>query len=250
MFECYSMGKPVIQSDTSDVQKPESLVERTMADIREFIHDKQLMAGDVLPTETAFANQLGVSRTVAREALRGLAALRILDVGNGRRARVAGPTAEALAVIVEHTVYTRQLSVVQVQDVRRTLEMRTVSLAALHRSDAQAMELLELVAEMEKFVETDSLRVRDLDIRFHELIAQASGNPIYSMLINSFRIITQQTWDIGWRARATPEKRLENIRCHEGIARAIMAREAVRAEAAMSEHFDSSFMVLLRAGVN
>ncbi|SDL18024.1 FadR/GntR family transcriptional regulator [Aliiruegeria lutimaris] len=221
-----------------------------MSDIRKFIHEKELKAGDVLPSETAFANQLGISRTVAREALRGLAALRILDVGSGRRARVAGPTAEALAVIVEHTVYTKQLSVAQVQDVRRTLEMRTVSLAALHRSDRQALELLELVSGMEEALERDSHRVRDLDIRFHELIAQASGNPIYSVLINSFRIITRQTWDIGWHARGTPENRLENIKCHERIARAITTREAVRAEAAMSEHFDSSFMVLLKAGVN
>ncbi|WP_165354530.1 FadR/GntR family transcriptional regulator [Tropicimonas sp. IMCC6043] len=221
-----------------------------MSDIRKFIHDRELMTGDVLPTETAFATQLGVSRTVAREALRGLAALRIIEVGNGRRARVAGPTAEALSVIIEHTVYTRQLSVAQIQDVRRTLEMRTVSLAALHRSDRQAMEMLDVVAGMEEAVERDSHRVRDLDIRFHELIAQASGNPIYSVLINSFRIITRQTWDIGWQARATPENRLENIKCHERIARAIASREAVRAESAMSEHFDSSFMVLLKAGVN
>jgi GntR family transcriptional repressor for pyruvate dehydrogenase complex len=221
-----------------------------MADIREFIRSKELKAGDVLPPETAIATQLGVSRTVAREALRGLAALRILDVGNGRRARVAGPTAEALAAIVEHTVNTRQLSVAQVQDVRRTLEMRTVSLAALHRTDRQALEMLELIAGMEAAVEEDSNRVRDLDIRFHELIAQASANPIYSLLINSFRIVTRRTWDIGWQARATPENRLENIKCHERIARAIMARESVRAEAAMSEHFDSSFIILLKAGVN
>ncbi|WP_068308675.1 FadR/GntR family transcriptional regulator [Aliiruegeria sabulilitoris] len=221
-----------------------------MAEIRKFIHDNELKVGDVLPSESRFATQLGISRTVIREALRGLAALRILEVGNGRRARVAGPTAEALAAIVEHTVYTRQLSVAQVQDVRRTLEMRTVSLAALHRNDRQALEMLELVAGMEDAIERDSHRIRDLDIRFHELIAQASGNPIYSVLINSFRIITRKTWDIGWHARGTPEARLENIKCHERIARAITARDPVRAEAAMSEHFDSSFMVLLKAGVN
>ncbi|WP_161470974.1 FadR/GntR family transcriptional regulator [Tropicimonas marinistellae] len=221
-----------------------------MLDVRKFIHDNKLSAGDVLPSENAIATQLGVSRTVAREALRGLAALRILEVGNGRRARVAGPTAEALSVILDHTVYTKQLSVAQIQDVRRTLEMRTVSLAALHRSDDDARQLLETCAKMMEAVEHDSTAVMEQDILFHEIIARASGNPLYSILVDSFRIITRQTWDIGWRARATLENRVENIKCHERIATAIMAQEAVRAEAAMSEHFDSSFMVLLRAGVN
>ncbi|MFV0333124.1 MAG: FadR/GntR family transcriptional regulator [Tropicimonas sp.] len=222
-----------------------------MLDIRKFIHDKALRVGDVLPSENAIAGELGVSRTVAREALRGLAALRILDIGNGRRARVAGPNAEALSAILDHTTYTRQLSITQIQDVRRTLELRTVSLAALHRSDDDARRLLELVGGMIEAVEREeSRKVMELDIRFHEIIARASGNPLYSVLVDSFRIITLQTWDIGWRARATQENRVENIRCHERIATAVVAQDAARAKAAMSEHFDSSFMVLLRAGVN
>ncbi|SNT31966.1 FadR/GntR family transcriptional regulator [Tropicimonas sediminicola] len=222
-----------------------------MSDIRKFIRDNELRVGDTLPSETAMANQLGVSRTVAREALRGLAALRILDVGNGRRARVANATAETVSAILDHTTYTKQVSVVQIQDVRRTLEMRTVSLAALHRSGEEARQLLETIDGMMEAVKRDDPHtVMELDILFHEIIARASGNPLYSVLLDGFRVITRQTWDIGWRARATYESRVENIKCHERIATAVMAQDAARAEAAMSEHFDSSFMVLLRAGVS
>lgn len=221
-----------------------------MTDIRNWIHNKELRAGDVLPSENAIATQLDVSRTVAREALRGLAALRILDIGNGRRARVAGPSAEALSAILDHTTYTKQLSAAQIQDVRRTLEMRTVSLAALHRSGDEARLLLDTVAQMMEAVHAqDSATVMELDIRFHETIAKASGNPLFAVLVDSFRVVTRQTWNIGWRARATLESRVENIKCHERIAHAILAQEASRAEAAMSEHFDSSLLVLLRAGV-
>lgn len=243
------MAEPVIQSDPFERGESGSLVERTMLQIRKFIHDNALKPGDVIPAETALSNQFGVSRTVAREALRGLAALRILEVGNGRRARVAGPTAEALSAIIEHTVHTQQVSVVQIQDARRTVEMRTVSLAALHRSDDDARQLLQTIEGMMNAVEHDSKRVMELDILFHEIIARASGNPLYSLMVDSFRVITRQTWDIGWRARGTLEKRIENIACHERIALAVVAQEPSRAEAAMSEHFDSSFMVLLRAGM-
>ena len=48
--------------------------------------------GDPLPTEAGLADELGVSRTVVREALRALAALGVVDLGNGRRARVGQST--------------------------------------------------------------------------------------------------------------------------------------------------------------
>jgi DNA-binding FadR family transcriptional regulator len=240
------MGKPIIQVIGQDAVP--GLVDRTVADVRSWLRDNQLRPGDALPSETAMAERLGVSRTVAREAFRALAALRILEIGNGRRARVAAPDAAPLSMILDHTVYTRQLSIQQVLDVRRTLELRTVSLAALRRTDAQATELLDIVARMFESLERPD-DMMELDIRFHELIARASGNPLYATIIASFRVVTRQTWHIGWRCRATLENRTENIRCHERIARAIAEQDPASAEAAIAEHFDSAVSVLLRAGV-
>lgn len=224
------------------------LVDRAIADIRQFIRGNQLQPGDILPSENAMAHQLGVSRTVAREAFRALAALRILEVGNGRKARVAAPDADAFSMILDHTVYTKQLSFQQVLDVRRTLELRTASLAALRRSDAEARELVSIVAQMFEAIDQPDL-LMELDIRLHEVIAKASGNPLYSIIVNSFRVITRQTWHIGWRSRATYENRLENIRCHERIVKAILMQEPKMAEAAISEHFESAVSVLLHAGI-
>ncbi|MDV7141108.1 FadR/GntR family transcriptional regulator [Tropicimonas sp. TH_r6] len=221
-----------------------------MLSIRKMIRDNGLKPGDVIPAETALSTEFGVSRTVAREALRGLAALRIIEVGNGRRARVAGPTAEALSTIIDHIVHTEQVSVMQIADARRTIEMRAVSLAALHRSEADAQQLLKTIEGMYAAVEADeSERVMELDILFHEIIARASGNPLYSIFIDSFRIITRQTWAIGWRARGNLDAWRDNIKCHERVAQAVVAQDQNEAERAMSEHFDSSVMVLLRAGI-
>lgn len=224
------------------------LVDRTVTDVCAYIRDRQLRPGDVLPSETAMAAHLGVSRTVAREAFRSLAVLSILELAAGRRARVASPDASALSMILDQTVHTRQLSIQQVLDARRTLELRTAGLAALRRSDAQAEALSAIASEMfEQIGEPDSLI--ELDIRFHELIAQASGNPLYALLIESFRVITRQTWHIGWRSRATTENRIGNIRCHGRIAAAIAEQDAKLASETMQEHFDSAVSALLRAGV-
>ncbi|MDZ4135651.1 MAG: FadR/GntR family transcriptional regulator [Paracoccaceae bacterium] len=241
------MDKPVIQS----IRPPDpqgGLVDRAIGDIRALIRDAGLKAGDILPSETAISERLGVSRAVTREAFRALSALRILEIGNGRRARVAAPDATALSMIIDHTVYTKHLSIQQVLDVRRTLELRTASLAALRRSDAQARELQDIVAQMFDTIDKPDA-LMGLDIRFHELIAAASGNSLYAILIGSFRVITRQTWHIGWHSRATPENRTENIRCHDRIATAIAVQDPIRAETAMSEHFDSAVTVLLNAGI-
>ena len=225
------------------------LVERTMADLRALIRDGGLMPGDVLPSETALAERMGVSRPVAREAMRGLATLRVLDIGSGRKARVAMPDASSLSVILDHTTYSGRLSIQQILDVRRTLELRTVTLAAMRRSDADAEALAALVGRMFEALESDPAAIMEFDIAFHEIIARASGNLLFSILIDSFRVITEQTWAIGWRSRGSLENRTENIRCHGRIAEAIAAQDPERAEAAMREHFDSAVTVLLRAGV-
>ena len=234
---------------TKPITTEGGLAEIAMEGIRKLIRTRGLRAGENLPSEAALAELLGVSRPVTRAALRGLATLRILDIGGSRKARVAHADASPLSLVLDHATFTRGLSIQQVLDVRRTLEIRTVSLAALRRSDAQAAELLDITASMVKALEGGHGALMELDIRFHSLIAQASGNDLYAMLVDSFWVITRQTWAIGWHSRATYQNRRDNIRCHEQIAIAILAQDAGRAEAAMSEHFDSAVTVLLRAGV-
>ncbi|MFK0338209.1 FadR/GntR family transcriptional regulator [Agrobacterium deltaense] len=239
------MKKDVGQVFEEDI----GLVERAIVDVRAYMRENQLRPGSPMPSETAMAAKLDVSRTVAREAFRALAALGILEVGTGHRARVAAPDAAPLSMILDHTVMMKQLSVQQVLDVRRTLELRTASLASLRRTDAQARELRQIVEDMFNALETPEA-VMELDIRFHELIAQASGNSLYGIIVGSFRVVTQETWHIGWRSRATLENRTENIRCHQKIAEAIGSQDPELAEAVMTEHFDSAVNVLLRAGIN
>jgi DNA-binding FadR family transcriptional regulator len=242
------MSEPVLQNDAAASEPPVGRVELAIRDIQALIRQSGLKVGGALPSETAISARLGVSRAVTREAFRALSALRIIEIGNGRRARVAAPDASALSTIIDHTVHTKQLSIQQILDVRRTLELRTASLAALRRSDAEAREIQAIVGGMFANIAAPD-QLMELDIRFHETIAQASGNSLYAILVTSFRGVTRQTWLIGWRSRGTPENRAENICCHERIATAIAVQDPVRAEAAMSEHFDSAMTVLLNAGV-
>ena len=127
---------------------PISLVERAMNRVRDHIRDNDLKVGDTLPGEGQFAAKLGVSRPVMREAFGALAALRQIDVGNGRRARVAAIDGSVMASSIDHAVATAPVSVADVRDVRRALELRTVVLAAQNCTNEQGDEIMAAARAM------------------------------------------------------------------------------------------------------
>ena len=230
-------------------EPPTTLVSKVIHGIRHLIRSEELKVGDPLPSEAAIGEQLGVSRAVVREAYRSMAALGLISVGNGRRARVSAVNEEVLALVIDHGVQTDQVSVQQILDVRRTIEMRTVGLAALRRTDKEAREIKQLAAAMRAdFADAD--KVMEHDIAFHETIARASRNPMFALMVGSFHVVTRQTWRIGWMARQTDTDRHENVACHEAIAAAIDRGDRAGAEAHMAAHFDDTVKVLLASGIN
>ncbi|MGR3376346.1 FadR/GntR family transcriptional regulator [Salipiger abyssi] len=232
----------------TDEKKP-GRVDQVMQDLRQMIRDEGLKVGDAMPAEQTIASGLGVSRNVVREAMRALAALGVVEVGNGRRARVAGVSPTAMATLLDHAAYTGELTLQQMMDVRRTLEIRASALAALRRSEAQARRMTEIAEAMLAGIDGDPDEIRELDVALHTEIGAASGNALFALLIESYGAITRRIWEIGWQARASRENRLENLHCHARLAAAIAARDSVQAERVMTEHFDSAIAALVRAGV-
>lgn len=226
----------------------EGLLGGAMRAVKSYIQENGLQVGDALPSEGAFAEMTGVSRTIVREAYRSLSALTLIDIGNGRRARVAAPKADVLAMITDHAVHTDQVTIQQIFDVRRTVERRTVALAALRRTDKEAATILALAQSMQAAFERPQ-EVMENDIAFHEAIGAASRNPMFALLVGSFHVVTRQTWPIGWASRATDDSRQESIDCHLTIARAIADQDPAKGEAAMADHFDLTVKALLAAGV-
>ena len=224
------------------------LVGRVVSAVNERIRTDRLRIADPLPSEAAFATELGVSRTVVREAFRALAALGIIELVNGRRARVAAIDADVLGLVLEHAVHTQQISILQIYDVRRTIEMRTVALAAVRRTAQEAEEIAAHAGEMRASF-SDPPIVMAHDIALHEAIGRASRNPLFALIAASFSVVTRQTWNVSWISRPTDAVRMESIECHEAIAEGIVARDARAASEAMALHFDKSIQALINAGI-
>jgi DNA-binding FadR family transcriptional regulator len=214
-------------------------VDQAVRRVRDHIRANDMKVGDTLPGEGHFASELGVSRAVMREAFGALAALRLIDVGNGRRARVGAIDGSVMGTSLDHAVATAQVSVAQVWEVRRTLELRTVELAALNRSEDQARVIVAEAANMRRAAD-DLSGVVHHDIAFHQTIARASGNALFLQIIRSFEPLMRIAVPTAWQTRVTPKQRDTMFDCHAAIADAVARRDTADAIAGMNRHFDAS----------
>ena len=238
-----------MQDPTETAAEPNpGLVSTAIQAITQHIRSEGLAAGDPLPSEAAMTRQLNVSRTVVREAFRSLSAMRLIDMSAGRRATVAKLDTGAMSMVIEHGITTQQISVHQVYDVRRTIEMRTVALAALRRTEAEAAAIAQSARLMRENFQNPEM-VMEHDIAFHEAIAAASHNPVFALIVTAFSGVTRRTWVIGWKTRSTEEQQLNMIQSHEDIAKAIVKGDPRLAAAHMAEHFDKSVRALIDAGI-
>lgn len=233
--------------DKLDGESGRTLVQQAMDSITTYIRSAKLKAGDGLPGEMEFAQELGVSRAVIREAFGALAALRLIDVGNGRRARVGTFDGAAIGAAIGHAVNTAQVTVPQVWDVRRTLERRTAALAATNRTDKEAEQIMAhanaMAANRRNFH-----KMTEHDIALHQTIAIACHNVLFTQVVLSFGALMTEAVPVAWRTRHTEEQRSIILKRHLEIAKAVMDRDPVRAESAMDRHFDDSVARLLEAG--
>ena len=179
-----------------------------------------------------------------REAFGALTALRLVDVGNGRKPRVAAIDGSVMAASMGHAVNTAQVSLADVWEVRRTLELRTAELAAIHRSEEQAHAILTAAHGLS--VEHDEAARTAADTRFHQTIAAASGNQLFLQIVRSFEQLMAVAIPRAWAGRTTREERDETLALHREVAEAIAARDPVRARAAMDSHFNNSIGEMLK----
>lgn len=152
------------------------------------LSEGRLAVGGRLPAERSLAEQLQVSRTSVREAIRILEAMGVVraGVGSGPEAGtvvISDPTA-ALGSALRLHVATQHLPVADIVETRVLLESWAVSHARpdspelagasrlLEKMDADAVEVDEFLA---------------LDVRFHLALADAAGNAVVSAMMGSLR---------------------------------------------------------------
>jgi GntR family transcriptional repressor for pyruvate dehydrogenase complex len=210
-----------------------SLSARIVSEVCDALFAKRLKPGDFLGTEKDLAARFGASRIVARDALRTLEALGIVEIrmGKGGGARIAQGNprlfAEALAVQLDLT----GVSATEIMDAQRAIETLGSELAAEHATPADIAKLRALLREAEAAL-PDLDRFTRLSRDFHLAIAEASHNRVLVVQLISLE-------HVSWprrNATATPKLARHILDVHGKLADLIELRDASAARALMNDH--------------
>jgi GntR family transcriptional regulator, transcriptional repressor for pyruvate dehydrogenase complex len=211
-----------------------SLAERTEQQIQELILSKVLKGGERLPSERELGEQIGVSKTVIREAIRSLSAKGLVDVrmGSGMYVQHLGP--ELLTNPLHILLRSNALKPENIQEVREALEIKIASLAA-ERADAADIDALEqAVTALQKRPMT-AAEFAEADLAFHNALAAAADNPLFTLLVsllnNLMLQVREQTFNSDGELSAT-----RALRHHQQILSHIKLHDVAGARQAMIEH--------------
>jgi DNA-binding GntR family transcriptional regulator len=215
----------LVEGDTDGVaaslvleHKPESLTEVVYETIREAIINRVIPPGSRL-TEAALADQLNVSKTPVREALLKLRQIGLVEPHGRRGGRVTLPSRRS----IQHAY-----------EARRALESFAAEIVAERGSDHDVKLICDAASRCLAAAEQgDFAGFRQWDVRFHEKIGQATGNPRLCELLNdSLAVVT------ALRRRDVPqaEGSVACARAHLRIAEWILRRDPEAAGKAMREH--------------
>lgn len=203
--------------------------------LREIVYEElkmQILTGKITPgtrmMEVELADDMGVSRTPVREAIRKL-------------------EKEGLVVIEPRRgAYASQIStkdMVDILEVRQTIEGLAASFAATRMNEEQKRELVKIYDEFNDAVESGNMkRMIATDACFHHLIVEASGNKLLISMVQQLQELVLRFrylyYDDFRRAEKMPDE-------HKHIMDAIIKGEEDKARAAADAHIDGLKQLVL-----
>lgn len=172
--------------------RSESLKEIFISKFENLILSGKLSIGQKLPSERELALQLGVSRPVVHEGLVDLASKGLITMTPRIGAvvndyRTDGSLAMLTSLFNYHDGQLEPGILESVLKTRMLFEIETAKLASIHRTDLHLNKFEEILKTERDSDIHDSMAIAEIDFSFHHLIAMASGNMIYPLLLNSFK---------------------------------------------------------------
>ncbi|MFZ6799507.1 FadR/GntR family transcriptional regulator [Undibacterium sp. Di24W] len=220
--------------------KPRNLATVVVEHLTARIKSDDLKVGEKLLTESEIMQVYGVSRTVVREAISQLKAAGLVETRHGIGTFVLAPS---------HHLGMQNSSIITVRDVLDVLEVR-ISLeteaawhAATRRTESQVTELRDVLQQMRDTV-ASGVHSIEADVRFHLLIARATGNQYFVELLGHLghTLIPRARLNTAQLNHDDPGAYLSRVQHeHEAIFNAILGKDPEAARAAMRTHLSNSW---------
>ncbi|MEO6201351.1 MAG: FadR/GntR family transcriptional regulator [Cryobacterium sp.] len=208
------------------------------ADIMELILERDLAAGDPMPTENELCEVLGVGRNTLRESLKVLQALGVIEIRHGFGMFVAPSN---FAALTDGLTFRGRLSLrhegveaLQLVDIRQALESGLISACIAVVSDEHLARIAAVVDTMEELAQRGEQFV-EADAEFHRLLFEPLGNDLLMNLMCVFwKVYRKIHMEIGTEGTDLVRTAAE----HRSIYDAVVAQDSVAAAALLSSHFD------------
>ena len=216
------------------IDTPERLYVRVARRIAELIASGEVAPGDKLPSERDLAEMLNVSRPSVREAMIALEVSGLIEVRTGSGIYVAEQGASQPLKVGDEGI-----GPFEILEMRLLIEPEACALAAERISDEQLAALQALFAEMQRCNGTPEMEAHDGG--FHQLIARATANTAIEKTVAwLWELRNQSELSRGFHRLIIEEGVYPVLDEHERILRALEARDAGAARAAMRAHLEAS----------
>ncbi|MDN5343968.1 MAG: hypothetical protein PWQ18_79 [Clostridia bacterium] len=197
--------------------------------LREAIISGHLKAGERL-MEVQLAEEMGVSRTPVREAIRKLELEGFVVMIPRKGAYVADLSTKDIADVFE---------------IRSALEALAAGLACERITEEELDELERLLIKVAECAETNDLATLvGVDTQFHDILYRASRNDRLAQIINNLREQIQRFRTI---SMGTPGRMWETLKEHKQLVEAITARDVELAQRLAQEHIENAENRLMEA---
>ena len=190
--------------------------------------------GDRFPTERTLVGELGVSRTVVREALNLLETRGVVRIEHGKGVWVNEDSGRALHDAFGLLFRIDPESLWDLLEMRKVLEIEVAGFAAERASaeDTDAMQatldrMRDRIDAPEGYVEAD--------LEFHNLVARSSRNKVLMRMIESNTGLLLASREL---TGARPSNARRALRAHEAILERVRGRDAVGARREMAGHLE------------
>jgi GntR family transcriptional repressor for pyruvate dehydrogenase complex len=210
-----------------------TLSTQIVGEVRDALFAKELRPGDFLGTEKDLAERFGVSRIVARDALRTLEAQGIVEikVGSGGGARIAQGNARLFAEALAVQLDLAGVTAAEIMEAQRAIECHAAELAAINATAEDHARLRELLADAESKLD-DMLAFTRSGHDFHLAVAEASHNRALVVQLISLQ-------HVSWPSRnptLNPRVARRVLDVHKELAALIEMRDGAAARRLMDDH--------------
>ena len=219
---------------------PSRLGDAVIERLTQAILDGRLKPGDALPSEGRIAARFGISKPVAREALRELAAMGVIQVQQGKASRVRAIDSGPLARFYRFAIGNSRQGMLDAVELRRMLEPQIARVAAERRTQTDIADFQAILARMKASLGRIDAWM-EADLAFHNRLAVMTHNALIVLQSKGLEPVVAQMMK---RFNARAERRMPDwdatFRRHEKVLDAIVAGDPAAAEAAMREHFEAA----------